>query len=105
MARQGFQRSEFAHIQIGPRCVEAALQPALYKRRQAGQHGVARAVGPGAAGFVRRRQQVGGEAVAAARFTACGGRKVVRQAVAIQVPRGLLTQLRPAGVVAQRQRA
>ena len=103
MARQRLQRGQFAHIQVWPRCVEAALQPAFDKRRQAGQHGVTRGLGPGAAGFVRGCQQVGGEAVAAARFAACCRRKVQRQTVTVEVGRRLFAQRGPGRLVAQRQ--
>jgi hypothetical protein len=75
VARQRFDGGELAHVEVGLGRPELALDAAFDEGRQAIQHALARRFGQLEAGFVRGRQHVGGEAVAAARRRPARGGK------------------------------
>ena len=75
VARQRLDRGELAHVEVGARRPELALDAAFDERRQAAEHRVARRRRQREAGLVRRREHVGGEAVAAVRRSSARGGK------------------------------
>ena len=105
VAREGLERGQLAHFEVGPRRGEAPLQPPFDEGGEAIEHRIARALGQAVAGLVRGAQQKGGEVVAAARCAARRGGKVVGQALAVEIARQLFAQGLPCRLVAQRERA
>ena len=112
VTRQGFDGGEFAHIEVfacAPGAPDIAFELAFDEGDQAAFHGGAHFIierkGRVQAGrFVRGRQQVGRQCVAACVGVAVARREVVGQAVAVQVAWNLRGHGLPEFAVAQAHR-
>ena len=106
VARQCGNGCQLAQLQVLARAPGGALNAPQHKRLQATQQSVARLFGQGKSGialrrFVRGRQQVGAQGVAAALGFTVARRKVAGQAIAIEVGGQLCRHLLPLRHIAQ----
>ena len=85
VAPQRFKSRKFAHVQVGLGRPKLALDAAFHKSHQARQHRIARGYGQFKTRFMRGGQNVGGQAITAARAVFGTRREVACQAVAVQI--------------------